>query len=470
MAGWRYIASRLNGDGTESFLDFNLPLRDVKLKDVLSGPAAISATISPEIPRIMDDGLPLFEPWSTAIYAELGGEIQGAGILTDMQVEGESLTLECTGWAGYPKDMPYTGDWSQVNVDPLDVVREAWRHLQSQPGGNIGLTLDGDATKVRLGDPKVPGYTEVQIGGKWVRSTSVPASAIDPEATSTLTSAMTATSTSFTVKDIGKYAQISTPFEVTISGEKMTVGSRSGTTFSSVTRGIKGTTKRTHGKGAYVKHAATPTRKIAEIPAKPVRLAWYQTHDLDKEIVDLAVATPFDYREVHYWSGEQVAHRLQFGVPVLGRRRDDLRFVLGENVFVQPKIEFDGSGYASDVVMLGAGEGSKMIRSHLARRDHRLRRVAVVADKALRSTAATTAAARAELAWRLGSEDVTEIVVSNHPNAPLGSCQVGDEIYVQVGSGWSADTALWVRVLSIQVSPDQGDASVLSIARVDRIS
>ena len=49
MSEWRYIASRLNGDGTETFLDFNLPLNDVSVQSSLSGHGGLDAKISPEV-------------------------------------------------------------------------------------------------------------------------------------------------------------------------------------------------------------------------------------------------------------------------------------------------------------------------------------------------------------------------------------------------------------------------------------
>lgn len=154
MSDWRYFATRLNGDGTETLIYNELPLTSVKVTDTLSGAAALDGTITPEdIYLVGTDGEPVFDPWSTAIYAEKDGEIRGGGILDDMLVKdsGSSLALNCVGFAGYPKDMPYTEVYSKTDLDPIDAFREIWRHLQSQERGNLGVTLDATKSPITIG-------------------------------------------------------------------------------------------------------------------------------------------------------------------------------------------------------------------------------------------------------------------------------------------------------------------------------
>ena len=83
MGNWRYIASRLNGDGTETFLSYDVPLSGGQTTTALSGPGGINGTITPEIAALQDEyGRPILEPWSTAIYAEVDGQIRGGAILS----------------------------------------------------------------------------------------------------------------------------------------------------------------------------------------------------------------------------------------------------------------------------------------------------------------------------------------------------------------------------------------------------
>jgi hypothetical protein len=156
--GWRYFATRLNGNGTETVLDMDLPLEDVTIEDVLSGHNSISGKISPVYARLLAaDGEPLLREWSTAIYAENDGDIRGGAILTNSGFDGPEWSLEATGFTGYAQDMPYVGSgYKGMYVDPLDCVRVIWDHIQGQPGGNIGLELDDTLSGESIG-------TEVKV-------------------------------------------------------------------------------------------------------------------------------------------------------------------------------------------------------------------------------------------------------------------------------------------------------------------
>lgn len=375
-AGWRYFATRLAGDGTEEPLAWDLPLSGVELTDTLSGPGALSATISPEAARLKDEsGRAVFVPWSTAVYAEASGQIRGGGILTPSStLEGPSCSLDCVGFAGYPTGMPYTHNRSWVGADPLDLVRHIWEHLQGHPGGDLGVVVDEDTSPVRIGtDPEAEDKTNDETAG---------------------------------------------------------------------------------GAGGDERG--------------PYRLNWWSTTDLGSELAQLAEATPFDFREEHQWAGDAVRHRLRLGYPRLGRRREE-RFVVGENVTVVPTVGYSDD-YASEVLMLGAGEGRKMTRGRAHRPDGRLRRVAVVSDKSLRTSSAADRAAERQVRALLGAPDISEVVVADHPHAPVGSLTVGDDICVQVPerAGWAGRLDLWVRITQMTTSPDAAGAVTLTVARTDR--
>lgn len=205
--------------------------------------------------------------------------------------------------------------------------------------------------------------------------------------------------------------------------------------------------------------------------AGPRKLAWFQTDDLGKEVDSYAKETPFDYTEEHSWNAGRtnIEHRMRLWYPRKGVRRPDLRFVLGENLFTPPSITSDGAEYANGVLGLGAGEGRDMIRSEVAYAAtvDRLRRVAVVTDKSLRSQTSVNALARRELAMRLEAEEVSTVIVRNHPHADVTAIEVGDEIRIQAEGGWR-DVDLWCRVLSRSIKPDSSDDVELSVIRADR--
>lgn len=372
--GWRYIAERLDGNGGGSVIDLDLPLEDVEITKTLSGADSIDATISPVYKRLMGpDGLPILKPWSTAVYAEYDGDIRAAGILSDSPAEGPKLALDFVGFVGYAKDMPYTGaGWYGVQVDPLEVVRFIWNHIQSQPGGNIGLQVSTLATSVRVGTQ----LTEAEYDSQ---------------------------------------------------------------------------------EGPYTYQSG------------PYKLADYQDHDLLSNINTLASDTPFDFTERHVWDGDIIRHHLDFGYPKIGRRQENLRFTLGENIFTSPGIDLSGDDYASSVLVCGAGDGPAMVRFlYPAAPVDGLRRIAVVSDPSITNLNTAVSRGKAELAWRKSLAEVTEIEVHDHPHAPLGAVSVGDEIYLGARDDWAEFTG-WVRVTQISYKPDTNTA-VYTISRSDKLT
>lgn len=364
---WRYYARRMNGDGTSSPLMHGVPLLAPKLDRELSGPGGFDAEIAPE--RTLGykafDGKPLFIPWSTAIFVEKGGYLRGGYLLTDVEDTGKTLQLTGAGFGAYPAGQPYVGDYSGIQVDPLDVVRMLWAHVQGRLDGNLGLVLDGTTSPVRWGREKPDGAAAAE-------------------------------------------------------------------------------------EGPYV-------------------LGWWETHDIGKVIDDIAKTAPFDWRIKHAWDGENISHRMEIGYPSLGSRRRDLRFVIGENL-IQPDIpiKYQGEDFADEIMMLGAGEGRKMIRALRARYGTgRLRRTIVVQDKTLTSQEAADRAVMEELSYRLGSPELNELTLFDHPNAPIGSYDVGDEIEIRTKTGFHDNLDLWVRILAIQTEPEK-NTETLTVARSEK--
>lgn len=398
MNGWRYLATRLNGDGTETFLSNDVPLQDPAITEDLSGPGGIDGRLSPELERLTGpDGRPLLVPWSTALYAEKDGVIRGGAIVSDMGENGPVLVPQSVGFTGYLQDQPYTGDQSWLFTDPLSIARHIWSHVQGKAQGNLGLAVDGTSSPVRVGLPESP----VDLG---------------------------------TVSDA--------------------VWDR--------LMGMGWIGKKDDGK----ERLYAPEDDGAK--PEPFTLSWWKDHDLGAVFDKLAAETPFEYKVEHEWSGETLAHRLRLGYPTLGARLTEPSFVTGINILEIPQVDYDGDDYASEVVVLGAGQGRKMIRGSSTRTTDRLYRAAVVQDKAATTKKAATATAARQVAARLGDPDLSTFVVTDHPNAPLGSFSPGDEILVQTRGGWGTARDIWVRILSITTRPDQGRATVTA-TRVEKL-
>lgn len=374
---WRYLAYRLNGDGTQTLIDPELPLEDVTIHDVLSGDGGIDGKIEPAFQRLQaSDGSPILLEWSTAIFAEDDGDIRGGGIVTSTSVEGAKLVLDVAGFTNYGREMPYTGNgYKGIAIDALDGVRACWSHIQSQPGGNIGLEVSSKNSGVKIG--------------------------------TTLTSA--------------EY----------------------------------------DGQAGYTTYESGP-----------FKLNWYESHDLMGIVDELAKTTPFDYHERHFWDGDDIRHALDFYAPKMGRRRDDLKFWFGTNIFDDPEVSRGGDEFATGVHVLGAGEGSAMahyLYQPPSRPQNRLRRIAVVQDDSLKSKAQLTQRAKAEYQWRSRVGELGSIVVIDHPMAPLGSAGLGDEILVEGKTDWGP-VSIWVRITGISFQPANGKAAEYQIERADRMA
>lgn len=371
--GWRFIARRLNLDGTETTIDWNVPITDETLTDVLSGPPTFTGSLTMRYPKLIgDDGEPLLVEWGTALYAEEEGVLRGGGIVTKIRPTGDTLRVECAGWTAYPQGMPYTDSRYWVQADPMNLFRHIWDHLQSQPDGNLGVIIDDTKSPVRIGTELEQVEFDTQAGP--------------------------------------------------ISFE-----------------------------------------------AGPYKLNWFTSVDLGKALDDLATETPFDYHEEMSWDGENVRHFVRLGYPALGARRDDLRFVVGENVTVVPEENSNSETYANGVLMLGRGEGRVMKHGFVYVPDGRARRVVVVEDKTLNTDGRAVAGARAELGRRQHAYTVSQITVADHAHARPGSYSVGDEIRLQSRQGW-APLDIWVRVLSIARSPSKSSDALLTVARTDIVS
>lgn len=142
--GWRYMARRTSGTGVPGlWLDQELPLMDVQVTEVLSGPPQIAATIDPVYAWAFgEDGDPLLHEWTTEIYAEADGLIRGAFLMESSQMTGSGWKLEGSGFTRYIKDRPYNGTIRFVEADPLDIVRHIWDTVQAEEFSNVQLQVD----------------------------------------------------------------------------------------------------------------------------------------------------------------------------------------------------------------------------------------------------------------------------------------------------------------------------------------
>lgn len=199
----------------------------------------------------------------------------------------------------------------------------------------------------------------------------------------------------------------------------------------------------------------------------PYNISKYEYRDAGQELENIAAISPFDFVETHKWTDSSktaIDHTLQIGFPRIGMEREDLRFVQGENMVRFSTVALDGSRFANTTYVLGNGEGAAMIVGKAVRSDGRLRRAAVVPRKAA-SMGLANLYAREELRGRAMEYDISEVVVKDHPNAPIAAINPGDDIWTDIDVPHIGRTAMNLRVLSVQEASEDTGRAVIKTMR-----
>lgn len=155
---------------TGVWLHRELPVSGLQITRTLSGPQVITGSFASEIDDLADLDL---EPWGTWVHVEESGEIRASGILMPSSYDTDgAVTLTAHGVSAYAARIPFTGEYAGVQVDPADVVRMLWAHVQSFPRGNLGVVVTGTTT-VRMGE-----YEQAEVDDETVKGEKEAAKAI----------------------------------------------------------------------------------------------------------------------------------------------------------------------------------------------------------------------------------------------------------------------------------------------------
>lgn len=216
--------------------------------------------------------------------------------------------------------------------------------------------------------------------------------------------------------------------------------------------------------------STTSSAKVGT-PAEPLQSAWWEEPVLGDMVDDLVSADDSpDYTCDTSWATNgAITQRIRLGYPRLGARRTDVSFSTGINVLNSPAVPRSADEYANTVIATGAGEGRSKRRHIDSVRDGRLRLESVLALPEVKGTDILAARARAERTRRQIRGTVEQIRIHpNHPAAPLGSFQIGDDILTQVSNDW-VDFHGWMRVLgwTVRAGGDDGETVTVSLARAD---
>ncbi|KFG02765.1 hypothetical protein IQ62_00060 [Streptomyces scabiei] len=204
-------------------------------------------------------------------------------------------------------------------------------------------------------------------------------------------------------------------------------------------------------------------------PAEPWHSYWYETPVLGDHLDDLVSeeGAPQYTNDCRYQTNGTIRRRLALGYPRLGARRTDITFKSGINIVDSPPVRRSGDDYANVVIGTGSGEGTATRFAVTAVRDGRIRMESVLALPTVNGKDVLGRRIAAERKRRQTMGQVDQITIRDHPNAPLGSWQIGDDVHVSVHNEWTSYTG-WARITADSYSPgDHPDQAVLTLRRAD---
>jgi hypothetical protein len=214
---------------------------------------------------------------------------------------------------------------------------------------------------------------------------------------------------------------------------------------------------------------ATTSSAKAGTPAEPWHSYWYETPNLGDHLDDLVSedGAPQYTNLCSYQANGTIKRRLALGYPRLGARRTDISFKTGVNIVTAPPVNRSGDDYANVVIGTGSGEGTGTRYAVDPARDGRLRMESVLALPTVNGNDVLGRRSAAERRRLQVMGDVQQITVRDHPNAPLGSWQIGDDVQVAVHNQWTSWTG-WSRIIADAYRPgDNPDQAVLTLRRAD---
>lgn len=180
--------------------------------------------------------------------------------------------------------------------------------------------------------------------------------------------------------------------------------------------------------------------------------------DCGDEFNKLARDIPFDYLENAAWNSDYSAiiKRITMAYPRRGHQRTDLTFRFGENVLNGTAATQAEISWVSDVIVRGWFPGS-IYSSTLSNADpHRFRRVIKEEDAKLNSKERAAAWGVRKLARRQIPNYWSSIEIDmDHPSAPFGTWELGDDIYVEGLMPWVGQVKDWHKVMSATIDPEK---------------
>lgn len=145
---------------TNTILATDLVVKEPILTLNLSSPAKLGFSIDQGQQYASAFGIE-WKNWGQWIIPEIetdqfGKIVLGALLVSDNKIDPQSgdLQLDCIGFLGYPKGIPWLENFNPIAVDPSEVIQRIFAHVQSFPNANLGI----DVLPTSTGTQMLPGY------------------------------------------------------------------------------------------------------------------------------------------------------------------------------------------------------------------------------------------------------------------------------------------------------------------------
>jgi hypothetical protein len=499
---WRYMAQRAT---TGVWLDRQVPfLRRDTSSTSLNAAGRFSGVVSPDYgTKKAADGMLLFERDATILWA-LNGSKHYAYLLDGSEWVDNEWRITGTSIAGYPFGVIFNANYHGVKVDPADIYRAIWDHLQSYPDGDFGVRVVG-TTPIRVGtdsDDKAAvaaaAYDTANNAYKAAKDELARLRKIVAASRATLSplkktrsaqsKALTARKTQVTAakraltaaqktKNAAKIADAQRDLNAANAAQADAQAALNQTDLVIRTRNntIKSQQADVDAQSKVVdirqasKDKAQDAKSAADDKARDdggaYKILWPDNPDCGNEINTLTETTPFDWTEESHVNGDDTSHVITLHYPRAGRHRTDLRFVQGENIMARAEPKDLSDDFANEWIGIGAGEGSGSIHRTAAVRDGHVRRPKVLSQKDITSNSIMDRKLAARLKASRNVIVIPSIVVRDHPNARIASWDVGDDIDVQVNVQFLGKLNIRHRIVSW--SPLDDTTARLTLQRSD---
>lgn len=469
----------------DTYLDLEVPATSISVTRAINAPGEISFDVPLDYLRKKgEDGKPLLMEYGTLVIAEDdANRIIQVGIVDEVVMTDKAVQVSAGGYSMLTTGTPWLGaNKTYLKADPIAIFKDIWNHVQSYAKSNLGIKVTGaNDSPGYLGEPATVNYDKAKSTYDSATKKQANTQNQIKEQQATIDRLNKEVYTSAGMTFIGKVVKRKTAptdniTKVVWCNTNESGGPSSEGVFYAYNSKTKKWDRKNNSAQKYVdwlnaknkmtalknvlsvdKTATTKAKEAldgrSEEKAEPYLINWWSNQDLSQTISDLTDAGPFDYREAARWDGDKLALSLELGTPQIGTRREDLVFEVGVNVIDQPTMSLQDP--YTDVLLLGAGEGSAQLRSSKAwDADGRVRRVKVVTDKDQKNQQRTNNRATKELSdvQRRTGFGIDSLTVIDHSFARRTQFDVGDEIRVTGPMSDGTDLDLWVRVKEITIT------------------